>query len=49
MDCSAKDIRYKNSRRITMFTGIVEEMGTVKKIQTISPQAITLTVGAKKV
>lgn len=32
-----------------MFTGIIEEMGTIKQIKTVSPQAIKLTVGAKKV
>lgn len=32
-----------------MFTGIVEEMGTIKHIETVSPQAIKLTVAAQKV
>jgi len=32
-----------------MFTGIIEEMGTIKQIKTVSPQAIKLTVGAKKI
>lgn len=32
-----------------MFTGIVEEQGTIKEIKTISKQAIQLTVGAKTV
>lgn len=32
-----------------MFTGIIEEMGEVKQIQPISPQAIKLTIRAKKV
>ena|SRR5690625_362729 len=36
-------------RGIKMFTGIIEEMGTIKQIKTVSPQAIKLTVGAKKI
>ena len=32
-----------------MFTGIIEEMGTIKQIKTVSAQAIKLTVGAKKI
>ncbi len=32
-----------------MFTGIVEEMGTIKEINTISSQAIQLTVSAKEI
>ena len=32
-----------------MFTGIIEEMGTIKQIKTVSPQAIKLVVGAKKI
>jgi len=32
-----------------MFTGIIEEMGTIKQIKTVSPQAIQLTVRAKKI
>lgn len=32
-----------------MFTGIIEEMGTIKQIKTISPKATKLTVKAKKV
>src|SRR5699024_10482414 len=36
-------------RRMKMFTGIIEEMGTIKQIKTVSPQAIQLTVRAKKI
>lgn len=32
-----------------MFTGIVEEMGTIKQMEKVSPQAITLIIQAKKV
>lgn len=32
-----------------MFTGIIEEMGTMKEIQTVSKQAIRLTITAEKV
>ncbi|MGJ9460148.1 riboflavin synthase [Oceanobacillus sp. CF4.6] len=32
-----------------MFTGIIEEMGTVEKMQNVSEQAVQLTIGSKKV
>src|SRR5690625_2395166 len=32
-----------------MFTGIIEEMGTMKEMQTISKQAVQLTIAAEKV
>ncbi|WP_099157653.1 riboflavin synthase [Virgibacillus ndiopensis] len=32
-----------------MFTGIIEEIGTIKKMQKVSDQAIQLTIGASKV
>src|SRR5690625_4944984 len=31
-----------------MFTGIIEEMGTMKEMQTVSKQAVRLSIGAKK-
>ncbi|WP_068677710.1 riboflavin synthase [Oceanobacillus sp. Castelsardo] len=32
-----------------MFTGIIEEIGAVKKIQKVSDQAVTMTISAKKI
>jgi riboflavin synthase len=32
-----------------MFTGIIEEIGTVKKIQKVSDQAVTMTISSKKI
>ncbi|WP_156291973.1 riboflavin synthase [Oceanobacillus salinisoli] len=32
-----------------MFTGIIEEIGTVKKIQKVSEQAVQMTIGSKKI
>ncbi|WP_249872617.1 riboflavin synthase [Oceanobacillus saliphilus] len=32
-----------------MFTGIIEEMGTVEKMQNVSEQAVQLTIGSKKI
>ncbi|WP_010651484.1 riboflavin synthase [Oceanobacillus massiliensis] len=32
-----------------MFTGIIEEMGTVEKIKKVSEQAVSLTIGSKEV
>jgi riboflavin synthase len=36
-------------RRIKMFTGIIEEMGMIKQIETVSPQAIKLTIEAERI
>ncbi|WP_085993199.1 riboflavin synthase [Oceanobacillus senegalensis] len=32
-----------------MFTGIIEEIGTVKKIQNVSEEAVQMTIGSKKI
>lgn len=32
-----------------MFTGIIEEIGTVKKIQKVSDQAVTMTISSRKI